>query len=157
VRRILLASLLGLLCALWGAGEITTLPLAGAQEAKPARVTELVHSKVDGASQVLVRVDGTVTHRTERLSNPPRVALDLLGAVPAMKMGTLPLDDPRVRQVRSSHYKAKDPSIVRLVFDLVAPADFQVRGVEGGLLVVFGETALAKAPSPSPAPRTCRR
>ena len=153
MRRILLAGLLGLACALWSAEETTIVRLAGAQEAKLARVTELVHSQVDSASQVLVRVEGTVTHRTERLDNPPRLALDLVGAVPAMKLGTLPLKDPRIRQIRSSHYRAKDPSVVRVVFDLVAPTDFQVRAVEGGVLVVFGETAVAKGTGPAPGPK----
>jgi len=152
VRRIVLASLLGLSCALWSGGETTILQLAGAQEPKPARVMELVHSQADGASQVLVRVEGAVTHRTERLNNPPRVALDLVGATPAMKMGTLSLKDPRIRQIRSSLYRT-DPSTVRVVFDLVAPTEFQVRAVEGGVLVVFSETGVAKGPVPVPAPK----
>jgi len=152
VRRIVLASLLGLSCALWSGGETTILQLAGAQEPKPARVMELVHSQADGASQVLVRVEGAVTHRTERLNNPPRVALDLVGATPAMKMGTLSLKDPRIRQIRSSLYRT-DPSTVRVVFDLVAPTEFQVRAVEGGVLVVFSETGVAKGPMPVPAPK----
>ncbi len=150
--RILLAGLLGLACALWSAEETTIVRLAGAQEAKLARVTELVHSQVDRASQVLVRVEGTVTHRTERLDNPPRLALDLVGAVPAMKLGTLPLKDPRIRQIRSSQYRT-NPSVVRVVFDLVAPTDFQVRAVEGGVLVVFGETAVATGPGPASGPK----
>ncbi len=152
MRRIVLASLLGLSCALWSGGETTILQLAGAQEAKPARVTGLVHSQADGASQVLVRVEGAVTHRTERLNNPPRVALDLVGATPAMKLGTLSLKDPRIRQIRSSLYRT-DPSTVRVVFDLVAPTEFQVRAVEGGVLVVFAETGVAKGPVPVPAPK----
>ncbi len=152
MRRILLASLLGLACALWSAEETAVVRLAGAQEAKLARVTELVHSQADSASQVLVRVEGTVTPRTERLDNPPRLALDLVGAVPAMKLGTLPLKDPRIRQIRSSLYRT-DPSTVRVVFDLVAPTDFQVRAVEGGVLVVFGETTVATGPGPAPGPK----
>lgn len=147
MRRILLSSLFGVACAIWGAPETALLPLARASEAGPARVTAIVPKQVDDNTEVLVRVHGSVTHRTERLDNPPRLVLDLVGVSPAFEVGTLRLRDPWIRQIRSSHFSPGPPSVVRVVFDLVGPVDYRVESVVEGVVVVFARGGASGLPA----------
>jgi type IV pilus assembly protein PilQ len=132
------------------------LPLAaGAQASKtaaPASPATSV-SEVDVArsgQQTAVRVasNGDMGYHVSRLTDPPRVVVDLDDAHLSAARRAVPSDYEPVRGVRLGQYR---PDQVRVVIDLLHPAEFSVEKSGHDVIVTFSEAASSAAASMVPA------
>jgi type IV pilus assembly protein PilQ len=128
-------------------------PKTAAASTAPIKSVSQVEVARNG-QQTTVRVNtrggnGQVAYRTERLSNPPRVVVDLDSA--RLAAGTLVASSYEpVRAVRLSQF---EPAKVRVVIDLQRPTGFYVEQQGQGLTVTFLDAASATAaPQTVPAP-----
>ncbi len=93
--------------------------------------------------QMIVTADGLLAPRPV-LIDKNRLVIDLPGVKPAMKMRTLPVSDPSVKQVRMGQH----PDKIRLVLDLLAPVAYAFRQQDRDL-VVFLRPAVDGEVSPA--------
>jgi type IV pilus assembly protein PilQ len=68
-----------------------------------------------------------------RLSNPPRLVVDLQGAKNEVPGRSFPSQASYLRAVRVGQFRDADPSVVRVVADLVGEPAFDVRARPGGV------------------------
>jgi len=100
---------------LWAA-LLLTLPLYGGSG--ELSLTAIRFWSLADVTRIAIETDGPFTFRTDRLSRPARVFFDLRGAKSTLSdkgMHVIPVNDPRVRQVRVAE---PQPSITRVVIDL---------------------------------------
>ncbi|MBL8221547.1 MAG: AMIN domain-containing protein, partial [Bryobacterales bacterium] len=100
---------------LWAA-LLLTLPLYGGSG--ELSLTAIRFWSLADVTRIAIETDGPFTFRTDRLSRPDRVFFDLRGAKSALSdkgLHVIPVNDPRVRQVRVAE---PQPSITRVVIDL---------------------------------------
>jgi len=121
---------LGLLWAAAGQGQ--GLKLKGVE----------VLSVGDGA-RVVLDVDGAVTPKSFRLSNPERIVIDLAGAANGVKVGTQTFASGPVSRVRVSQFKSDPQPVTRVVADLRSRVAYQVETQDEDVVVVVGEAAAA--------------
>jgi N-acetylmuramoyl-L-alanine amidase len=91
----------------------------------PGTLTEIKVTRGDGATRVVVAVNGVIDIKSDRIENPPRVFVDFLGTVPRLAgkgdgvsvraMQSIPVGDGVVRQIRVAE---NQKGVTRLVFDL---------------------------------------
>jgi type IV pilus assembly protein PilQ len=96
--------------------------------------------------QTIVRVNtqggsGAVAYRTERLSNPPRVVLD----VDSARLATATRVESEYQPVRGVRMSQFRPNQVRVVMDLQRPTGFFVEQQGQNLTVTFLDSAMATA------------
>jgi type IV pilus assembly protein PilQ len=124
----------------WVGAQMPKTPAATAAPAQSVSQVEVARA----GQQTTVRVStrggsGEVVYRTERLSNPPRVVLDVDSA--RLAAGTRVASDYEpVRAVRMSQFR---PSQVRVVIDLQRPMGFYVEQQGQNLTVTFLDAAAA--------------
>jgi type IV pilus assembly protein PilQ len=94
----------------------------------------------DGAAVVL-RLSGAVDYRSEILSGPDRVVLDLVGVVNRLERRQLPVGRGGVVRARAAQHAAEPVPVARVVFDLEAPRPFTVERTPAGLRVAFSPPA----------------
>jgi type IV pilus assembly protein PilQ len=123
-------------------GTAVTAPEKAVSQVEVARVGEQT------AVRVNTRGGGEVSYHTERLSNPPRVVVDVDAARLAMSQRVQSSYEP-VRGVRLSQYR---PTQVRVVIDLERPMGFYVEEQGQNLLVTFLDAAQASGAPQSVAP-----
>lgn len=104
-----------------------------------------VDQQPTGVTVVEVKTSGTPDYRVMRLSDPPRLVIDIQGArnrSPQQQYlaGTSVLKDIRVAQFRS-----EDPSIVRVVADLNGKAAMNVHATSGYLRLELRPSGTASA------------
>ena len=111
-------------------------PIPVRHEPKPARrgsgplsVSDVRFWSHYDSTRIVIDIDEATRYRSERLSNPDRLFVDLsntrLGSTfPKRRVTTLPVKDDRIRQIRVAQNRR---TTVRVVFDLEQPvrADFQ--------------------------------
>ena len=136
--------------------------LAGAQQLKtvtaPAAPMKSV-AQVDVAragQQTTVRVNtqggsGELTYQVSRLSDPPRVVLDLDSARISADRNVIPSNHEPVRAVRLGQFQAGQ---VRVVIDLLRPTGFYVEQQGQDLTVTFLDNEIAQTmPRAVPLPK----
>ncbi len=139
----------------WVGAQTSKTAAASAAPAKSVSQVEVARS----GQQTTVRVStrggaGEVVYRTERLSNPPRVVVDVASARLAAGTQVASQYEP-VRAVRMSQF---EPTTVRVVIDLVRPTGFYVEQQGQGLAVTFLDATTATgAPQAVPAPASASR
>ncbi|MBI4537907.1 MAG: AMIN domain-containing protein [Gemmatimonadetes bacterium] len=103
--------------------------------AVPGPVTGLSVVPVEDRTEVVISVDGTVTHRDFLLSSPDRLVIDLLGARHALPRDNYAaVNRGGIISVRSSQFT---PEVVRLVLELEAPVGYTVLKQDGEVRVSF--------------------
>ena len=124
---------------------------AGAQATSPATAAASPRNSVSrvevagDSSQATVRVEsageGTeLNYQASRLTDPPRLVVDLSDAKLAVSRNAVPSTFEPVRGVRLGQYK---PDQVRVVIDLLRPADYTISKSGHGLTVTFANSAAA--------------
>ncbi len=131
----------------------------------------LVVSKVtfdkqpSGETFVDVATSRTVTYRVMTLPNPARLVVDIEDACNASVQKSFPVDTAVLKDLRIGQFRAKDPSVVRVVADLNGNPAFDVHSTPSGIRIelrprgmhasVNAAPTMNSAPvaSPTPAPR----
>jgi len=126
----------------FSAGAQATSPAAAA--ASPRNSVSRVEVAGDN-SQATVRVEGAgqgteLNYQASRLTDPPRLVVDLSDAKLAVSRNAVPSSFEPVRGVRLGQYK---PDQVRVVIDLLRPAEYTIAKNDHGLTVTFANSAVA--------------
>ena len=150
--------------------EIAATP-AAAPKAPAARVESpksadgsLLVSKVSfdkqetGETFVDVATSGTATYHVSTLPNPSRLVLDIEGARNVTTKLNYPVDSAVLKDVRVGQFRAKDPSVVRVVADLTGNPAFDVHTTPSGLRIELRPrsaviSATQSKPPARPAPK----
>lgn len=115
----------------------TTPPPSEKKSLPPAsKVLSVLQSKMDQELRYDIIVDGSLADYVAfHLTNPPRVAVDLIGVKSTLAEQALSFDGPWVKGVRFGLYSNK----VRVVFDLIPEAGLPYNIIleEGRLVVSF--------------------
>ena len=102
---------------------------------------------------VAVEIEGAKTARTQRVSDPERLVLDIDNSIPATQQ-TIAVNAADLKSVRVAQFQAAPP-VTRVVLDLAGPREFDL-ATRGNKLVVTvlpaTATAHASATSIPPAP-----
>ncbi len=123
---------------------------AGAQAARAVRVTGVQVQAGAAGATILVTADGLLSdYKSFALPDPPRLVIDLPHARHAISQPVaLPAGSP-ILKVRSTQYRVRPISIVRLVFDLGQALPFRTEKIEYGLRIFLGEPPQESAPPPA--------
>lgn len=143
----------------WQLGEVMVTsadPTVGApalaQIAKgPIRVTGIEIQEATPKSAIIrIQADQPVAnYKAFLLDNPPRLVIDITGALLTERMPPKQAGKGAIKQIRSSQYRGKPDPVVRLVLDLASTLPYQVVGVPETVRILIGE-AVAKAPPQPP-------
>ncbi len=125
--------------------------LAQAQQA-PVQLKALSFDSTAEGVLVLVRTSGgTPQYQATRLDSPPRLVIDLEGAVYAAGRSRWPVAPDPIKEVRGSQFR---PTAARVVVELSQSAEYRIERSADGLRVVFelptGQPAAPVGASPAP-------
>ncbi|MEE2775841.1 MAG: type IV pilus secretin PilQ [Acidobacteriota bacterium] len=120
------------------------------------RATELHGVEVDaqpGRTLVRIKGDGEFAYSGFQLQDPPRLVIDLAGAVKTGSGGALTVSSDIVQRVRMTQYRSQPEPVSRVVFDLAESTTAWVGVADDGLVVRFSDGAgapevIADAPEP---------
>jgi len=102
--------------------------------------------------RVLISADGPIgPYESFALSDPPRLVVDIPGAVHAIPQ-PISARPPLVTAVRSSQYRERPVQIVRVVLDLKTSLPYRVTTARGQLRLDLGTAADGPAPTTTAAP-----
>ncbi len=96
-----------------------------------------------GETFVDVATSGTAAYRVMTLSSPARLVLDIEGARNASPKASYAADTAVLKDVRVGQFRAKDPSVVRVVADLTGNPAFDVHATASGLRIELRPRASA--------------
>ncbi len=82
-----------------------------------------------------VDATGRLEYRVTTLASPPRLVVDLPGALYPPLTGALPGQGPVVTRVRVSQFRGKPQPVVRIVFDLARLVPYRLEEIDGTLLI----------------------
>ncbi len=88
--------------------------------------------------QVQIQTSSPVVPKTQLISNPERLVIDVAGALPSTGLHELNVDRNEVKRVRVGVFSTS-PLVTRIVLDLNSPAPYQVARVASGFNVIVGE------------------
>ncbi|MBI4277915.1 MAG: AMIN domain-containing protein [Armatimonadetes bacterium] len=129
----------------------TAAPALG-RDGDAARLTGIRVTEAGGRLRVEVTTSGPVSHKVSEISTPPRILIDLYGAVmPEGRSLTVPINKGPVARVRAGQFQVTPP-IARVVLDLTRPVKVEVNRLSGRAVVASVViTASAAAPASAPA------
>jgi type IV pilus assembly protein PilQ len=107
----------------------------------------------NGATIIDVVTQGDPAYRTFTLQNPDRLVLDFEGAQHAGGVRTYRSPSPLLSDVRVGQFRAKDPSVVRVVADLVGNPTYDVQKASEGVKIVLKSRLSSAQPSSDTADR----
>jgi len=134
-------------------------PSAPEPNLPPARFLKNVRFDKKDGLQLVVTADGLLAPRPDMV-DAGRLVIDLPNIKPAMKLRTVSVSDPVVKQLRMGQH----PDKIRLVLDLAAPAAYAFRQKGNDLIVYLRPAkdgafpplqttaAVPSTPTPGPAP-----
>ena len=111
----------------------------------PQRVTGMEFHEVDGRAEAVIRGTGKLKYKTSILIDPPRIVVDLPGAVLVGNPAPMPVSHAIARQIRASQHS---PDTVRVVVDLARETTYSVftsSDRPGEVVVDFGHRILGAA------------
>lgn len=111
----------------------------------PRRVTGIEFHEVDGRAEAVIRGTGKLEYKTSILISPPRIVVDLAGAVLVGDTTPMPVSHAIARQIRASQHS---PDTVRVVVDLARETTYSVSTSSdrpGQVVVDFGHRILGAA------------
>lgn len=114
-----------------------------------------------GSEGVTVHLQGQgpLTGKVFTLDNPPRVAVDVPGLLPAKARRVFPVGAHGIQRVRVAQFTVQPEPIVRVAVDLDAPVPYTLTPVEDGAVLRLGGASqgvptMAEAASKAPLPAT---
>jgi len=122
-------------------------------EAAAVRITQVTVKVFGEMVQVAVIGTGPLTYRTTQLASPPRLVIDLPGAVvDAAVPPVLDVDKGAVERVRVGQFQDRPP-VARVAVDLAAPLSFRLATASPNVLVAqFSQSVAARTPAAPAAP-----
>ncbi len=136
-------------------------PSAGTEAAIGTSSAEIqkisVTGDAEGQTIVHVATTGRAEYRFFRLPNPERLVVDFEGAHRVPPQRIYHVQSAVLENVRVGRFRAKDPSVVRLVADLVGDPAYEVQREADGVRIVLRSRAAKTEPASSPVtaePRT---
>ena len=112
----------------------TAAQSVAASAGKPMKVSGIkVTSDASGTTFVDIATTSTATFNVFRLSDPPRLVVDLEGAKNEVPGRSYPAQASCLRGVRVGQFHDANPSVVRVVADLVGEPVFDVHARPGGV------------------------
>jgi type IV pilus assembly protein PilQ len=97
-----------------------------------------------GAVTIRVKGGGPLTAKAFALDNPPRVAVDLPGVLPAKARRLFPVGEKGVQRVRVAQFAVQPQPVVRVAVDLDTLLPYTFTPTEEGGLLRFGQETEAK-------------
>ena len=130
-----------------------TVPVAAAPHVEPPAPSSgaLVVSNVtfdkhaSGETFVDVATSRNASYRVTMLSAPARLVVDLEGAQNKAPQKSYMADTAVLKGIRVGHFRAKDPSVVRVVADLNGDPAFDVHSTPAGLRIELRPRGLVNA------------
>ena len=125
-----------------------------AHPARPAELSDVLAVADSTGVSVQLSGQGTFVGKTFVLENPPRIVVDLKGAVNKVAQRTHPVGASGVERVRVAQFATAPEPVVRIVVDLEKQLPYTFESSDrGALLRVGGELAqVAQTPVPAAAP-----
>jgi type IV pilus assembly protein PilQ len=93
-------------------------------------------------ARIVLDVDGAVTHKSFRLSQPDRLVVDLVGATNGVRAATRSFETGPVARVRVSQFKGAPDPVTRVVADLREVVEYRVETQDEDLVLVVGKAAV---------------
>ena len=116
-------------------GSATTAPQA---TPSPATVSGVkIQANAANETEVDIATSGTVNYHVLELNNPPRLALDIEGAIKTTSRTSYTASSRFLKRVRLSQFQVESPAIVRVVTDLKGAPVYEVHPISGGIRVTF--------------------
>jgi type IV pilus secretin PilQ/predicted competence protein len=109
-----------------------------------------VTGDVEGQTIVDVATTGRAEYRFFRLPNPERLVVDFEGAHRVPRQRLYHVQSAVLENVRVAQFRAKDPSVVRLVADLVGDPTYEVQRKADGVRIVLRSETTKTEPASSP-------
>jgi outer membrane autotransporter protein len=112
----------------------------------PLRITG-VEIQEATANSAIVRIQANqsvASYNTFVLDSPPRIVIDIQGALMAESMSRKATGKGPIKRIRSSQYRRTPKPVVRVVLDLNSILPYQVAGIPETFRILIGE-AVAKA------------
>jgi type IV pilus secretin PilQ/predicted competence protein len=129
-------------------------PSAGTEAATGTSSAEIQKISVTGDAEGQTVVDVATTGRAEyhafRLPNPERLVVDFEGAHRVPRERVYHAQSAVLRSVRVGQFRAKDPSVVRVVADLVGHPAYEVQREADGVRIVLSSRTTKTEPPSSP-------
>jgi type IV pilus assembly protein PilQ len=133
---------------------LVLVPVAPARtQTEGLRITQVSVKTFGDTIQLAVVATGPLTYKTLQLSSPPRLVIDIPGAVvDASVPGLIEVERGGVARVRVGQFQTS-PAIARIAVDMVATTPFTVQTETPAVLVArFAPRPAPVAAPPAPAP-----
>ena len=92
-----------------------------------------------------VSTSRSASYRVTTLPNPARLVVDIEGAQNTSPQKSYPADTAVLKDVRIGQFRAKDPSVVRVVADLNGNPAFDVHATPAGVRIELRPRGAVKA------------
>jgi len=121
-----------------------------AQEENPVpRWEELTDVKVQKVSEtksnIIIATTGPIKYHCFKITNPPRLVLEMTNTVHNWKQKEIEIGDFLVKRIRSGQYQNEPVKITRVVLDLVRPVEYESTATEKQIvLTIFGKQAMER-------------
>ncbi|MEO8378304.1 MAG: type IV pilus secretin PilQ [Acidobacteriota bacterium] len=139
--------------------ELRPEPVAETQQSlvlpRARAVRSISASSATGQVEVRIAGDGELKYNAFRLEGPSRLVIDLEGVRNSVTKNTVDVSDDIVKRVRIAQFQ---PTVARVVVDLVHMTQWEIKADGESLRVLFPESGVASrfvpesAPEPRPAP-----
>ena len=120
----------------------------------PLFVVKVIEILENGTTQIKIETSRPAPYKVLRLSNPPRLVVDLVGARSHVgRLRTFSTTSPFLERIRLAQFR-DDPAVVRVVADLAGTPRYRVKAVDGGVQIRLGDSleALTRAEGASSKP-----
>jgi hypothetical protein len=104
----------------------------------------------NGETTVHIVGDGEFYYSTLTLGAPDRFVVDLIGVVNMAPNTNIAVEGALVERVRVAQYKPYPEPVSRVVVDLRNPSATRIEATDDGLVLAFGEDAVAAYEAPPP-------
>jgi len=121
-----------------------------AQEEKPLpQWQELIDVKVQKVSEtksnIIIGTTGPVKYHCFKITNPPRLVVEMTNTVHNWKEKELEVGDPLLKRIRSGQFQDEPIKITRVVLDLENPVDYESTATDKQIiLTIFGEKGIER-------------
>ena len=122
-------------------------PSTKSRNSGPLFVVKVIEILDNGTTQIKIETSRPAPYKVLRLSNPPRLVVDLVGARSQVgRLRTFSTTSPFLERIRLAQFR-DDPAVVRVVADLAGTPRYRVKAVEGGVQIRLGDSleALTRA------------
>ena len=108
--------------------ETKAAPATMTASTEPVMVRNVAVTRGANGMQVEISASGPVTPQTQTLTDPDRVVVDLLNALPAAHQKPIMVNGADIKSVRMARFQ-DDPPVTRIVVDLTSACEYEVTPV----------------------------